>query len=54
MSREGRKALKLDKAVLGFWIDEFEREMFPHQESEFEQETFTDGNYILDSLVYLR
>lgn len=28
--------------VLGYWLDEFEREMFPHQESEEEQEAFTD------------
>lgn len=32
---------KLDDEQLRFWIDQFESEMFPHQESEFEQEAFT-------------
>lgn len=32
----------LDAAVLGHWVDELEDAMFPHQESEFEQEALTD------------
>lgn len=31
----------LDEAVLGHWIDKLELALFPHQESEFEQEAFT-------------
>lgn len=33
---------KMKPSVVEFWIDEMERALFPHQESEFEQESFTD------------
>lgn len=36
-----RAIQRLTPAVLDYWIDQFEDEMFPHQESEFEQDSFT-------------
>lgn len=32
----------LDGVDVDRWVNELEREMFPHQESEFEQESFTE------------